>query len=60
MNIILLSGGSGKRLQLLSNDIRLKQFIMLKKDGDYKSMVQPVYRQIKKADSNATVDNCNQ
>ena len=27
MNIILLSGGSGKRLWPLSNDIRSKQFI---------------------------------
>ena len=29
MNIILLSGGSGKRLWPLSNDIRSKQFIKL-------------------------------
>lgn len=27
MNIILLSGGSGKRLWPLSNDVRSKQFI---------------------------------
>ena len=35
MNIILLSGGSGKRLWPLSNDIRSKQFIKIfrKKDG---------------------------
>lgn len=32
MNIILLSGGSGKRLWPLSNDIRSKQFIKLFKD----------------------------
>ena len=34
MNIILLSGGSGKRLWPLSNDIRSKQFIKLFKDSD--------------------------
>ena len=57
MNIILLSGGSGKRLWPLSNDIRSKQFIKLFKTeaGDYESMVQRVYRQIKKADAAATV-----
>ena len=34
MNIILLSGGSGKRLWPLSNDIRSKQFIKIfKKDA---------------------------
>lgn len=57
MNIILLSGGSGKRLWPLSNDIRSKQFIKLFKteDGSYESMVQKVYRQIKKVDSNAMV-----
>ena len=49
MNIILLSGGSGKRLWPLSNDIRSKQFIKIfkKDDGIYESMVQRVYRQIK-------------
>ena len=53
MNIVLLSGGSGKRLWPLSNDIRSKQFIKLFKTetGEYESMVQRVYRQIKKADS---------
>lgn len=57
MNIILLSGGSGKRLWPLSNDIRSKQFIKIFKteDGNYESMVQRVYRQIKKIDSDATV-----
>lgn len=57
MNIILLSGGSGKRLWPLSNDIRSKQFIKIFKteDGNYESMVQRVYRQIKKIDSEATV-----
>lgn len=57
MNIILLSGGSGKRLWPLSNDIRSKQFIKLFKDddGEYESMVQRVYRQITTVDTEATV-----
>lgn len=57
MNIVLLSGGSGKRLWPLSNDIRSKQFIKIFKtaDGGYESMVQRVYRQIKKVDTDATV-----
>lgn len=57
MNIILLSGGSGKRLWPLSNDVRSKQFIKLFKrpDGEYESMVQRVYRQIKTVDSSAVV-----
>lgn len=47
MNIILLSGGSGKRLWPLSNEVRSKQFIKLFKHNDrYESMVQRVYRQI--------------
>ena len=56
MNIVLLSGGSGKRLWPLSNDIRSKQFIKIFKTEDgYESMVQRVYRQIKKVDNDATV-----
>ena len=57
MNIILLSGGSGKRLWPLSNDVRSKQFIKIFKqeDGSYESMVQRVYHQIKKVDTEATV-----
>lgn len=57
MNIILLSGGSGKRLWPLSNDVRSKQFIKIfkKDDGELESMVQRVYRQIKKIDADATV-----
>ncbi len=57
MNIVLLSGGSGKRLWPLSNDIRSKQFIKIFKTekDDYESMVQRVYSQIKKVDSDATV-----
>lgn len=39
MNIVLLSGGSGKRLWPLSNDIRSKQFIKIfrQEDGSYES-----------------------
>ena len=57
MNIVLLSGGSGKRLWPLSNDVRSKQFIKFFKTepGDYESMVQRVYRQIKNVDADATV-----
>jgi mannose-1-phosphate guanylyltransferase len=57
MNIILLSGGSGKRLWPLSNDVRSKQFIkfFVGPDGQPESMVQRVYRQIKSADPDSTV-----
>ena len=67
MNIVLLSGGSGKRLWPLSNNIRSKQFIKIFKksgnvnndnaasDDSYESMVQRVYRQIKTVDKDATV-----
>lgn len=56
MNIVLLSGGSGKRLWPLSNDIRSKQFIKIfKTETGYESMVQRVYRQIREVDPAATV-----
>ena len=56
MNIILLSGGSGKRLWHLSNDVRSKQFIKLLKNNDeYESMVQRVYRQITTVDADAKI-----
>lgn len=56
MNIILLSGGSGKRLWPLSNDIRSKQFIKIFKTADgYESMAQSMYRHILKIDSDAKV-----
>ncbi|MGN0602264.1 MAG: sugar phosphate nucleotidyltransferase [Oscillospiraceae bacterium] len=57
MNIILLSGGSGKRLWPLSNDIRSKQFIKMfqNENGEYESMVQRVYRQIKSIDHDANI-----
>ena len=57
MNVVLLSGGSGKRLWPLSNDVRSKQFIKFfrKENGEYESMVQRMYRGIKEADENAVV-----
>lgn len=57
MNIVLLSGGSGKRLWPLSNDTRSKQFIKIFKtaDGEYESMVQRVYRQIRSVDKDADI-----
>ncbi|MBQ6366340.1 MAG: cupin domain-containing protein [Oscillospiraceae bacterium] len=67
MNILLLSGGSGKRLWPLSNEVRSKQFIKIFKkpehlipagseDADaYESMVQRVYRQIRTVDADAVV-----
>lgn len=57
MNIVLLSGGSGKRLWPLSNDTRSKQFIKIFKTdaGDYESMVQRVYRQIRSVDEGANI-----
>lgn len=57
MNIVLLSGGSGKRLWPLSNDVRSKQFIKIfkKEDSTLESMVQRVYGQIRKVDPQATV-----
>ena len=57
MNIVLLSGGSGKRLWPLSNDSRSKQFLKLLKNeqGEYESMVQRVYGQIRKAGIDAHI-----
>lgn len=57
MNIILLSGGSGKRLWPLSNDARSKQFLKLLTDenGRRESMVQRVYRQIQQAGIDANI-----
>lgn len=48
MQLILLSGGSGKRLWPLSNNIRSKQFLSLFKrnDGKMESMLQRVVRQV--------------
>ena len=52
MQLILLSGGSGKRLWPLSNNARSKQFLPLleKEDGTMESMVQRVVRQASEAD----------
>lgn len=56
MNLILLSGGSGKRLWPLSNDIRSKQFIKIFKTTDgYESMVQRMYRLIRQTDPHAVI-----
>ena len=57
MNIVLLSGGSGQRMWPLSNSIRSKQFIKLFKneEGEYESMVQRVYHQIKSVDENSEI-----
>lgn len=51
MQLVLLSGGSGKRLWPLSNNARSKQFLPLleKEDGGMESMVQRVVRQAKEA-----------
>ena len=47
MQIILLSGGSGKRLWPLSNEIRSKQFIKIfETSNGYESMLQRVLQQI--------------
>ena len=62
MEIILLSGGSGKRLWPLSNDVRSKQFLRLltdenssDKNAARKSMVQRVYAQIKEAQGDTEI-----
>lgn len=50
MQIVLLSGGSGKRLWPLSNEIRAKQFIKIFSDDgeNFESMLQRVFKQIRK------------
>ncbi len=52
MKIVLLSGGSGKRLWPLSNDSRSKQFLKILKNGDNRleSMIQRVWGQLEDAD----------
>ncbi len=57
MNVILLSGGSGKRLWPLSNEVRSKQFLKIfrKADGTKESMAQRMYRMIKEVDEGAVV-----
>ncbi|MGG2201580.1 sugar phosphate nucleotidyltransferase [Paenibacillus validus] len=48
MKLVLLSGGSGKRLWPLSNDARSKQFLKVlhNESGEKESMVQRVWRQL--------------
>ncbi|WP_209125694.1 sugar phosphate nucleotidyltransferase [Alkalihalobacillus sp. BA299] len=48
MKIILLSGGSGKRLWPLSNSVRSKQFLKILNDHNdkYESMVQRIWRKL--------------
>lgn len=57
MQFIILSGGSGKRLWPLSNDIRSKQFLKMLpgEEGQPESMLMRVYRQIKDAVGQAEV-----
>ena len=51
MKIVLLSGGSGKRLWPLSNDSRSKQFLKILRNGDgLESMIQRVWGQLEEAD----------
>lgn len=55
MKLVLLSGGSGKRLWPLSNDVRSKQFLKMLRnpEGEMESMVQRIWRQL---DSNQLTD----
>ncbi len=57
MKIILLSGGSGKRLWPLSNEARSKQFLKVLQDpqGNSESMIQRIYRQIRESRPDAEV-----
>ena len=57
MNVILLSGGSCKRLWPLSNEIRSKQFIKIfeSEDGTYESMLQKMYKGIKLVNNTAEI-----
>ena len=57
MQLIFLSGGSGKRLWPLSNNARSKQFLPLleREDGTMESMVQRVVRQAREAKLNAQI-----
>jgi len=57
MHLILLSGGSGKRLWPISGDARPKQFLPLFRDGrgGHESMLQRVCRQLAAAAPDAAV-----
>ena len=62
MQLIVLSGGSGKLLWPLSNNARSKQFLPLlsNEEGKRESMIQRVVRQIRSArlTDNITFANC--
>jgi len=57
MQLVFLSGGSGKRLWPLSNNARSKQFLPLleKEDGTMESMIQRVVRQSQQAGLKADI-----
>ena len=57
MQIILLSGGAGKRLWPLSNDLYSKQFLRLlrRADGMRESMIQRVCRQVREVAPDVSV-----
>lgn len=57
MNILLLSGDSGKRLWPLSNGVRSRQFLQILRSpsGKYESVAQRVYRQILQADKETKI-----
>jgi len=57
MQLVFLSGGSGKRLWPLSNDTRSKQFLPLLEapDGGMESMIQRVVRQAREAGLDAEI-----
>lgn len=57
MNVVLLSGGSGKRLWPLSNEVRSKQFLKIfkREDGTSESMIQRMYRMIHEVDADSKV-----
>ena len=57
MQLVLLSGGSGKRLWPLSNNSFSKQFVRLlpSPDGGKESMLQRIMRQIRESGLNADV-----
>lgn len=55
MNVILLSGGSGKRLWPLSNEVRSKQFLRIFRKTDGITMTQRMYRMIKDVDESAII-----
>lgn len=57
MQIVLLSGGAGKRLWPLSNELYSKQFLRLLRgeDGVRESMIQRVCRQVRSAVSDVPI-----